>query len=155
MKKKELQVAAIQNGTVIDHIPSDKIFQVINLLGLYDVHSPVTIGLNLKSKVMGSKGIIKIADKFFTDAQLQQLAVVCRQLTLCIIRDYEIVEKKPICLPRQLVGIVRCNNPKCITNNEPMPTRFAVMGQQLKCHYCNNEVDLSKVKLLETTLLNN
>lgn len=148
MKKVELQVAAIQNGTVIDHIPSDKIFQIINLLNLHDVHSPVTIGLNLKSEAMGTKGIVKIADKYFTDAELQQLAVVCQHLTLCVIRDYEIVEKKGIELPQELVGIVRCSNPKCITNNEPMRTRFRVLGSQLKCHYCNNEVDLDEVKLL-------
>lgn len=148
MKKIELQVAAIQNGTVIDHIPSEKIFDVINLLNLHNVHSPVTIGLNLKSKAMGTKGIIKIADKYFTDAELQQLAVVCQHLTLCVIRDYEIVEKKGIELPEELVGIVRCDNPKCITNNEPMRTRFRVVGSHLKCHYCNNEVGLDDVKLL-------
>ncbi len=148
MKAKEMQVAAIENGTVIDHIPSDKIFQVVNLLHLEDVKTPVTIGFNLKSKVLGTKSIIKIAGKYFSDNELAQLAVLCQNLTLCVIRDYEIVEKRSISLPDELVGIVRCNNPKCITNNEPMRTRFRVYGTTLKCHYCNNEVAVEEVKLI-------
>ncbi len=148
MKKKEMQVAAIENGTVIDHIPCDKLFQLVNLLKLESIKSPVTIGYNLKSRAMGTKSIIKIADKFFSDNELAQLAVLCQDLTLCIIRDYDIVEKRKISLPQELVGIVRCNNPKCITNNEPMRTRFRVTGTTLKCHYCNNDVELDEVKLI-------
>lgn len=148
MKQKELLVAAIENGTVIDHIPSDKVFQVMSLLNLDNVKSAVTIGYNLKSRAMGTKSIIKIADKFFTDSELAQLAVICQDLTLCIIRDYEIVEKRCIALPEELVGIIRCPNSKCITNNEPMRTRFRVTGHTLTCQYCNNDVELDKVKLL-------
>ncbi len=148
MKKKELLVAAIENGTVIDHIPADKLFQVVSLLHLENVTSAVTIGYNLESKDMGRKSIIKIADKYFSDEELNQLAVVCPDLTLCIIRDYDIVEKKRVTLPSELVGIVRCSNPKCITNNEPMPTRFHVSGTVLTCHYCNNAIELNKVKLV-------
>ena len=148
MKKKELLVAAIENGTVIDHIPADKLFQVVSLLHLENVTSAVTIGYNLESKDMGRKSIIKIADKYFSDEELNQLAVVCPDLTLCILRDYDIVEKKRVTLPSELVGIVRCSNPKCITNNEPMPTRFHVSGTVLTCHYCNNAIELNKVKLV-------
>ena len=148
MKQQELLVAAIENGTVIDHIPSGKVFQVMSLLKLDNVKSAVTIGYNLKSKAMGTKSIIKIADKFFTESELAQLAVICQDLTLCIIRDYEIVEKRRIELPEELVGIIRCPNSKCITNNEPMRTRFRVTGQKLTCQYCNNDVELDKVKLL-------
>ncbi len=145
---KEMQVAAIEQGTVIDHIPADKVFKVVTLLHLDECGSAVTIGYNLKSKLMGRKGIIKVADKFFTDGEIAQLAVVCQHLTLCTIRNYEIVEKKRISLPEELVGIVKCNNPKCITNNEPMRTRFHVSGRVLTCHYCNTAVELGDVKLL-------
>ena len=72
MKRQELQVAALENGTVIDHIPSAKIFEVINLLNLEKIRTSVTVGFNLKSKKMGHKSIIKIADKFFTDEELNQ-----------------------------------------------------------------------------------
>ncbi|MBQ6189006.1 MAG: aspartate carbamoyltransferase regulatory subunit [Bacteroidaceae bacterium] len=151
MNKKQLLVAAIENGTVIDHIPAEKLFAVVNLLHLEQITSAVTIGYNLQSQELGTKSIIKIADKFFTDEELNQLAVVCPNLTLCIIRDYEIVEKRTVTLPNELFGIVKCANPKCITNNEPMRTHFHVHGPQrnaLKCHYCNNIISLDDVQLV-------
>lgn len=143
-------VAAIENGTVIDHIPAQKLFAVVNLLHLDRMTSAVTIGYNLPSEGMGTKSIIKMADKFFTDEELDQLAVICPDLTLCIIRDYEIVEKRTVTLPQELRGIVKCTNPKCITNNEPMLTHFHTdSSQHLKCHYCNTIISLDDVKLVE------
>ena len=148
--KKQLLVAAIENGTVIDHIPSEKLFAVVNLLHLDQMTSAVTIGYNLESQELGKKSIIKMADKFFTDEELNQLAVICPNLTLCIIRDYEIAEKRTVTLPDELRGIVRCTNPKCITNNEPMHTHFHIIeGQRLRCHYCNTVISLDDVRLVE------
>ncbi|MBQ0049646.1 MAG: aspartate carbamoyltransferase regulatory subunit [Bacteroidales bacterium] len=150
MKEKVLQVAAIQNGTVIDHIPSSRIFSVVSLLHLEKLTSEVTVGFNLRSKSMGRKSIIKIANRFFTDDELNQLAVVTPNVTLCIIRDYEIVEKKTVKLPEDLLGIVKCDNPKCITNNEPMRTRFHLVSPHaLCCHYCNTQQALDEVKLCD------
>ena len=94
MKRQELLVAALESGTVIDHIPSSKLFEVVNLLHLEQMKTSITVGYNLKSKKMGHKSIIKIAGKFFSDEELNQLAVVSPNVTLCIIRDYEVVEKK-------------------------------------------------------------
>ena len=65
MSKKERLVAAIESGTVIDHIPAEKTFQVVNLLQLQKLSTPVTIGFNFSSKMVGTKGIIKVSDKFF------------------------------------------------------------------------------------------
>ncbi len=151
MKHQEMQVAAIENGTVIDHIPSEKIFQVVSLLHLEKIKTPVTVGFNLKSKKMGKKSIVKVADKFFSDEELNQLSVITPNVTLCIIRDYEVVEKKTVTMPEELTGIVKCSNPKCISNNEPMLTRFHVLNKEegiLQCHYCNKEIALNLVKLL-------
>lgn len=151
MKRQEMPVAALQNGTVIDHIPSNKLFQVVNLLHLDTMKTSVTIGYNLKSKKMGKKSIIKVADKFFSDEELNQLSVITPNVTLCIIRDYDVVEKKEVKMPSELNDIVKCANPKCITNNEPMRTRFKVLDKELgiiQCHYCNREVTLDQVKLL-------
>ena len=146
-------VAAIQNGTVIDHIPSNKLFQVVSLLHLEDqnIQSQVMIGYNLPSNKMGNKSIIKIADKFFTDAELNILSVVAPNVTLCIIRDYEVVEKRRVTLPMEIVGIVKCANPKCITNNEPMPTHFHVVNPEngvIQCKYCEKEQKLDSIKLI-------
>ena len=133
--KKERLVAAIQNGTVIDHIPADKTYQVASLLGLFDLSTPVTLGFNYPSKKVGNKGIIKVSDKFFSDNEISRLSVVAPKVILSIIRDYEVVEKKTVETPNEIIGIVKCNNPKCITNNEPMQTHFHVEGDMLTCNY--------------------
>lgn len=141
-EKKELQVAALENGTVIDHIPSDKVFTVVSLLDLQNTDGNITIGNNFESKKLGKKGIIKVADRFFTDEEVSRLSVVAPNIKLNIIRHYEVVEKKQIVMPDELKGIVKCNNPKCITNNEPMQTWFHVVDKELgilKCHYCEKE----------------
>ena len=146
----QLQVAALENGTVIDHIPSARLFEVISLLHLENVHSAVTVGYNLKSKKMRHKSIIKIADKFFSDDEINQLSVVAPNVTLSTIRDYEVVEKKEVKMPEELVGIVRCDNHKCITNNEPMPTHFHVVSSEpttLRCHYCERVVTHDEITL--------
>ena len=150
-KKKELQVAALENGTVIDHIPSDKLFTVVSLLNLKDMDSNITIGYNLESKKLGKKGIIKIADKFFTDEEINRISVVAPNIKLNVIRNYAVVEKKEAIMPDELKGIVKCNNPKCITKNEPMQTWFHVTDKEkglLKCHYCEKEQQKDNIKLI-------
>ena len=149
--KTERQVAAIKNGTVIDHIPSEKTYQVVNLLQLETLDTPVTIGYNYPSNKIGRKGIIKVSDKFFTDEEISRLSVVAQNVVLNIIHDYEVVEKKTVKTPDELRGIVKCNNPKCITNNEPMHTVFHVVNKEkgiLKCHYCDKEQFMEKVELV-------
>jgi len=150
MDKKERLVAAIENGTVIDHIPAEKTWQVAALLGLSELSTPVTIGNNYPSKKVGRKGIIKVSGKTFTDEEISRLSVVAPKVVLNIIRDYEVVEKKTVETPDDLRGIVKCNNPVCITNHEPMKTIFHVTDKQhgiLKCHYCDKEQDIKNVKL--------
>ena len=148
--KTERQVAAIKNGTVIDHIPAEKTYQVVNLLQLETLDTPVTIGYNYPSNKIGRKGIIKVSDKFFTDEEISRLSVVAQNVVLNIIHDYEVVEKKTVKTPDELRGIVKCNNPKCITNNEPMQTLFHTVDKVLgivRCHYCDKEQQLGKVEL--------
>lgn len=149
--KTERQVAAIKNGTVIDHIPAEKTYQVVSLLELQNLDTPVTIGYNYPSKKIGRKGIIKVSDKFFTDEEISRLSVVAPNVVLNVIKDYEVVEKKTVVTPDELRGIVRCNNPKCITNNEPMQTVFNVVDKVhgiLKCHYCDKEQHIDNVQLV-------
>ena len=151
MNKNEMLVAAIKNGTVIDHIPTEKTYQVVNLLGLENLSTPVTIGYNYRSKKLKRKGIIKAEDKFFTDEEISRLSVVAPNIVLNIIKDYEVVAKTPVVTPNDLSGIVKCNNPKCITNNEPMRTLFHVTDKEngiLKCHYCEKEQNIDKVELV-------
>jgi aspartate carbamoyltransferase regulatory subunit len=151
MNKEELQVVALKNGTVIDHIPTDKLFTVVSLLGLKNSDSTITIGNNLVSKKLGKKGLIKVADRFFSDEEISRLSVVAPNVQLNIIHDYEVVEKKQVIMPDVVKGIVKCSNPKCITNNEPMTTIFHVLCKEsgvLKCHYCEKEQNKETIKLL-------
>ena len=141
--KKELAVAALQNGTVIDHIPSSVLFKAVKILGIESLDTHVTIGNNLGSKKLGSKGIIKVADVEFPEATLNRIALIAPTAVVNIIRDFEVVEKHKVQLPDTIVGIVKCGNPKCITNNEPMNTRFEVVDCEnitISCHYCGHSV---------------
>lgn len=149
--KTSLLVAALENGTVIDHIPSELVFTIASLLQLDKLDSSVTIGYNLNSKKLGKKGIIKVADKYFSDEEISRLSVVAPNVVLNIISNFDVVEKKEVTTPDELHGIVRCSNPKCITNNEPMATYFHVVDKSegtLKCHYCEKEQNKSNVKLV-------
>jgi aspartate carbamoyltransferase regulatory subunit len=131
-------------------VVAEKTYQVVNLLQLEKMETPVTIGYNLPSKKIGKKGIIKVANKYFTDEEINRLSVVAPNIGLSIIKDYEIVEKKTVKTPDTLKGIVKCNNPKCITNNEPMQTLFHTVDKVLgivRCHYCDKEQQLGKVEL--------
>ena len=149
--KQALQVAALRNGTVIDHIPAEKLFTVVSLLGLEHMENNITIGFNLESKKLGTKGIIKIADKFFCDEEINRISVVAPHVKLNIIRDYEVIEKKEVRRHDDLKGIVKCAKPKCITNNEPMATLFHVTDKEncvLKCHYCEKEQRKEEIVIL-------
>ena len=146
-----MQVAALENGTAIDHIASDALFKVVTLLQLQKLNNRITIGNNLKSGKMGSKGIIKVSDKFFREDEINRIALVAPNVNLNIIRNFEVVEKKKVVLPDEIIEIVRCNNPKCITNNEPMKTRFHVIDKEmveLQCHYCELKIRKEEIELI-------
>ena len=140
MSHKELVVSALENGTVLDHIPAQYVYKALDLLGLKDIESQITIGINLASKIYGTKGIIKIADKFFEDEELNKLALIAPKATVNVIRDFKVVEKKTLEIPVEVIGIARCKNPKCVTNHQPIKTKFATIQNgdeiSLKCHYC-------------------
>ena len=149
--KHAMQVSALCNGTVIDHIPADKLFAVVTLLDIPSMKSNVTIGHNLDSKKIGKKGLIKIADCFFTEDDLSKISVVAPNVVINTIRDYKVVEKRELKLPDELHDIIKCNNLNCVTNNEPMATHFYVSNREegtLKCRYCEKEVNINNVELL-------
>lgn len=151
MNKKELLVAGLRNGTVIDHIPSEKLFKVVSMLKLEKIENPITIGNNLESKKYGTKGIIKIADKYFAKEEIDRISLIAPNIKLNRIENYEVVEKKQVELGDELIDIVKCVNPKCISNNEPMSTRFHVIDRKnviIKCHYCEKEIKKDDIVLL-------
>ena len=142
---KELVVSALENGTVLDHIPADKVYKALDILNLKGVENQITIGINLSSRAQGKKGINKIADKFFEDEELNKLALIAPKATVNVIRNFEVVEKKTLTMPEEIVGIAKCMNPKCITNHQPIKTRFTTIDNgneiSLLCHYCEKISD--------------
>ena len=140
MAHKELVVSALENGTVLDHIPAENVYKALDILNLKGIESQITIGINLASKAQGKKGIIKIADKFFEDDELNKLALIAPQATVNVIRDFKVVEKKKLEMPHEVIGIAKCRNPKCVTNHQPIKTRFTTVEKDneisLLCHFC-------------------
>ncbi|HKL67694.1 MAG TPA: aspartate carbamoyltransferase regulatory subunit [Bacteroidales bacterium] len=142
--KKQLSVSAIENGTVIDHIPASNLFNVIQILGLDKIDNQITFGTNLESKKLGRKAIIKLAGIYFEDDDINRIALVAPEANLNIIKDYEVVEKSIVKVPDYIAGIAKCVNPKCITNFEDVKTKFKVVSKKnvaLKCHYCEKITD--------------
>lgn len=137
--RTELKVSAIENGTVIDHIPAQSVFQVIRILNLTEYGNQLLVGTNLDSRKMGKKGIIKVSNKFFESDEINKIALVAPSATLIVIRNFQVAEKKKVAIPDEVENIVRCFNPNCITNHENIPSRFTVIDKaelKLRCHYC-------------------
>ena len=148
---KQLSVSAIQNGTVIDHIPARSLFKVIQILGLDHIDNQVTFGTNLESKKLGKKAIIKISGVYFEDEDINRIALVAPDAKLNIIKDYEVTEKKVVEVPDIIIGIARCVNPNCITNFEKVTTRFRVVSKKnvsLKCHYCEKITNQENLQII-------
>ncbi|MCT4638673.1 MAG: aspartate carbamoyltransferase regulatory subunit [Bacteroidales bacterium] len=150
-EKKQLLVSALENGTVIDHIPAKSLFKVISILGLDHVDNQMTLGGNLNSQRYGKKAIIKISEKFFEQDDINRIALVAPEAKLNVIKHYEVVEKKEVQVPTEIVGIAKCVNPKCITNHQNVDTKFTVIPKDeisLKCHYCEKITDQEHLELL-------
>jgi len=148
---KQLSVSAIENGTVIDHIPASSLFKVIQILGLDKIDNQITFGTNLESGKLGRKAIIKLAGIFFEDDDINRIALVAPEAKLNIIKGYEVVEKSIVEVPDEIIGIAKCVNPKCITNFEAVTTKFTVVSKKevaLKCHYCEKITDQEHMIIL-------
>lgn len=148
---KKLVVSAIKDGTVIDHIPAKDLFKVITILSLEHTDHQITLGTNFESEKLGKKAIIKLSDVFFRNEDINKIALVAPQAKLNIIRDYDVIEKKTVEVPDEITGIVKCVNPKCITNNEEIKTRFTVIDKKivaLKCLYCEKITDQDDIVII-------
>lgn len=140
MNKTQLQVEAIHNGTVIDHIPAGQGIRILQLFGLAQNRERITVGLNLPSKALGAKDIIKVENVRLSSAQANQLALFAPDATVNLIEDFEVVEKLQLHLPEKIKGVFACPNVNCISRREPVSSQFrvrAVSGQvHFRCCYC-------------------
>ena len=148
---KQLAVSAIRNGTVIDQIDSKSTFIVSEILKLHNEEQLVLVGINLSSKKLKKKGIIKISGKSLTQEEVNKIALIAPDATLNIIKDYEVVNKIKVELPDEIKGIVKCINPNCVSNHQTVDNRFHVVSKlpvKLICHYCERVMSGRVIKLV-------
>ena len=142
---KELRVTPIKNGTVIDHITPGFALKVLRVLKLPEATSSVvSVAMNVKSR-FGKKDIVKIANRELDKREVNKISLIAPKATINIIRDYEVVEKHKVRLPDEIIGIVKCSNPTCISNSrEPVESRFILVNKDpphIKCYYCERETE--------------
>ncbi len=150
---KELLVAKIKNGSVIDHIRNGAGFRVMEVLRRsHEFHERTALVLNVESKSVGKKDILKIEGVELTKADLDKIAILTPQATLNIIRNYEVIDKKVIGIPAELDRVISCPNPKCITRGVATGlTVFRVESQKpiiLRCRYCERAFPASELSIL-------
>ena len=147
---KKLLVSAIKNGTVIDHINAGQALKIIRFLNLAAQNKLVTVGLNLPSKLMKTKDLIKVEDWEITPEEANQVALIAPQSTINIIINYQVSKKFALKLPEKIEHLLVCPNPKCITNHEPMDSFFYVKPRkqtiEVKCRYCEKQFSLNEIK---------
>lgn len=139
MKESALEVSAIENGTVIDHIPAHNLFNVMTVLNVGRLNNRMTFGTNLPSKRIGTKAIIKIADIEISEKEYQKIVVFAPNAHVSYIRDFKVAQKYILKTPDNIVDVVKCANPVCVTNLENLNTKFKVVNKEdmtLKCIYC-------------------
>jgi len=137
--KHALIVGRIREGTVIDHITAGEALNVLKILGITGTTDEcLSIATNVSSGKVGKKDIVKVEGRELRKEEVDRIALIAPRATINIIRDYEVVEKKGVEIPRSLVGVVRCPNPGCISNtSEPIESRFEVVERGLHCLYCD------------------
>jgi len=150
LSERELRVSKIRNGTVIDHISGGYALDVVKMLGITGREGRVmTIAVNVPSKRFGVKDVVKVEGRALNAREVNRIALVAPHATINIIRDYCVVEKLEVKLPRVIEGLVKCVNPACVSNSEePAVAKFYVEVEEpllLKCHYCGGMLEKADV----------
>jgi aspartate carbamoyltransferase regulatory subunit len=150
MSEKELRVSKIKEGTVIDHIRGGYALDVIKILGITGKEKRViTIGINVSSRRFGVKDIMKIEGRALNSQEVNRIALVAPHASINIVRNYKVVEKLEVKLPKLIEGIIKCVNPCCVSNSdEPIGSKFYVKNEEplsLKCHYCGITLEQNDV----------
>ncbi|MCX9026299.1 MAG: aspartate carbamoyltransferase regulatory subunit, partial [Candidatus Methanoperedens sp.] len=134
----------IKHGTVIDHSTAGQALNVLRILGISGTSTAVvSVAMNVPSGVLGLKDIVKVEDRELKEEEVDRISLIAPNATINIIRDFEVIEKHKVELPERLVGVVKCDNPNCISNtNEPVISKFAVNKKpvELRCIYCDHVI---------------
>ncbi|MBP3436753.1 MAG: aspartate carbamoyltransferase regulatory subunit [Clostridia bacterium] len=134
-----MRVDAIKNGIVLDHIEAGRALEIYHLLSLDKVSCPVAILTNVSSEKMGKKDIIKIDGAL--SLPLEILGVISPSITIVLVEDGKVREKRHVSLPKEVTDFLRCKNPRCITSTEQgIHHRFHLTGEKnavYRCVYCD------------------
>ena len=141
MSETTLRVSKIKDGTVIDHITAGHALDVLKILRITDqVNGIVTVGMNVPSKTLGLKDMVKIEGRELKSEEVDKIALLAPHASINIIRNYKVVDKQLVRLPNIIREAVKCANPACISNSkEPVKSTFYVDNKEplrLRCHYC-------------------
>ena len=136
-----MNIDTIENGYVIDHITAGKAMELYNLLNLQDLDCQVALITKAKSKKTKVKDIIKIGK--LIDIDLDKLAFIDPNVTVNIVKDNKIIEKKKLSLPKRLINVCKCNNPRCITSVErELEQEFILTENNIyRCIYCETQLE--------------
>lgn len=148
---KHLDVSAIKDGSVIDHIDSKSTLKVADIINIRNEEQVVLVGMNLSSKLLGKKGIIKIGGKIIDQKEVNKIALIAPNATVNIIKDYEVVKKFRVAVPDILEGIVKCFNPNCVSNYNNVIQKLNVISKnpiKLRCHYCERIMGAKDIVLI-------
>jgi aspartate carbamoyltransferase regulatory subunit len=145
MAEVELRVKPIRNGTVIDHIAGGQALNVLKILGISGTtEATVSVVMNVESGKLGKKDIVKVEDRELKEEEVNRIALIAPDATINIIRDFLVIEKHHVDLPDTILGVVRCQNPNCISNTEePIKSRMSVKVRNpvlLRCIYCEHPI---------------
>lgn len=147
---EELRVKKIREGTVIDHINAGNALTVLNILGITNhTGQVVSVAINVPSSKIGRKDIVKIEGRELNADEVDKIALIAPQATINIIRDFNVVEKQQVKLPKFIREILKCENPTCVSNSrEPVEPAFSVENEDplvLRCHYCSRIMEKQDV----------
>lgn len=148
---KHLDVSAIKDGSVIDHIDNKSTLKVADILNIQNEEQVVLVGMNLTSKLLGKKGIIKIGGKIIDQKEVNKIALIAPNATVNIIKDYEVVKKFKVVVPDVIEGIVKCFNPNCVSNYNNVTSQLNVVNKnpiRLECHYCERIMGAKDILLI-------
>ena len=151
MNNDKLIVSKIKNGTVIDHITAGLALSVLKILGISGREGfVVSVAMNVKSKKLGKKDIVKIENIELNEEQVNKIALISPHATINIIKDYKVILKRRVKVPTIIRGILRCINPNCITNksNEPITPVFYLKSRsplRIACKYCGSEMGIKDI----------
>ena len=149
-RRPDYRVTALREGTVIDHLPPGTALKALEVLGYQD-GGVVTVGMFLESEKWGKKDLVKIESKELTEEEVAKIALLGAHTTISIIRDYKVVDKLPVLIPSEISTVLKCPNPSCITNHDPVRTRFHVEREEplrVRCHYCERAVGEDQLELI-------